>query len=174
MAKAKAICKCKTCGCTFEKTTTKINSKEALNWKNWAEEHFDECPQCYGKRKREEENNKQFTISVKIDPYRLNVILIASGNTYPHNEKLKEHGYKWGDEYDTDILNELSLNFIQKTWYKIIPIGIDDDALKNFQLKLQDEFNIIKQIGAIRKDEITQNDLNIANKVIVQKRKTET
>ena len=49
MAKARAICKCKHCGATFEKTNKLYNRKTADSWEAWAIEHFDLCPDCYAK-----------------------------------------------------------------------------------------------------------------------------
>lgn len=51
MAKAKAICKCRICGAEFEKTSTQCNRKTAEEWEKWASEHFDICPECWGKQK---------------------------------------------------------------------------------------------------------------------------
>lgn len=61
MAKAKAICTCKTCGQKFEKTTIKRNVSEATSWEEWAQNYYDECDDCYRKRiqaEREEESRK--------------------------------------------------------------------------------------------------------------------
>lgn len=49
MAKARAMCTCKHCGATFEKTNKCYNRKEADSWEAWASEHFDLCPECYAK-----------------------------------------------------------------------------------------------------------------------------
>lgn len=53
MAVAEAKCVCKTCGKTFTKTAYKRNRSEANSWEEWAEEHFDECNECYSKRMQE-------------------------------------------------------------------------------------------------------------------------
>lgn len=54
MAKARAICTCKSCGCEFEKTTIKRNSREANSWEEWAASYYDECTDCYKERKERE------------------------------------------------------------------------------------------------------------------------
>jgi len=54
MAKATAICTCKKCGATFEKTTVKRNRREADSWEEWAVNTFDTCPEC-----EHEENAKR-------------------------------------------------------------------------------------------------------------------
>lgn len=54
MAKATAICTCKKCGATFEKTTFKRNRREADSWEEWAVNTFDTCPEC-----EHEENAKR-------------------------------------------------------------------------------------------------------------------
>lgn len=50
MAKAYAICTCKTCGETFEMTTSKSNRREAVAWEEWAASNIVECPECAAKR----------------------------------------------------------------------------------------------------------------------------
>ena len=50
MAKAVAICRCKTCGEEFKKETVKRNRTEADSWEEWAQNYYDECPDCYQKR----------------------------------------------------------------------------------------------------------------------------
>lgn len=54
MAKATAICTCKTCGKTFEMTATKSNMREARRWEAWAEETYTECYDCETERKARE------------------------------------------------------------------------------------------------------------------------
>ena len=61
MAKAVATCTCATCGNKFKKITTKESRSIADSWEKWASEYFDECSDCYEKRKqaeREEESRK--------------------------------------------------------------------------------------------------------------------
>lgn len=61
MSRAKAICKCATCGNEFTKIAYKSNSREADSWEKWAVENFDECDECREKRiraAREKENEK--------------------------------------------------------------------------------------------------------------------
>ena len=53
MAKARATCKCKHCGATFEKTNKLYNRKAADSWEAWAIEYFDLCPECYAKEQSE-------------------------------------------------------------------------------------------------------------------------
>ena len=55
MARAKAICECKVCGGRFEKIRYNCYNREQANsWEEWAVSYFDECPDCYEKRKAEE------------------------------------------------------------------------------------------------------------------------
>lgn len=59
MAKAKAFCRCATCGNEFTREKICGNRREADSWEAWAENHFDECPDCYQTRvrmERQEEN----------------------------------------------------------------------------------------------------------------------
>lgn len=54
MAKARAICTCKTCGREFEVAAVKRNFREAASWEQWAVANYTECPDCYHKRRTEE------------------------------------------------------------------------------------------------------------------------
>ena len=61
MARARAICKCATCGRTFEVIAYKNSSREARSFEEWAADHITECNDCAEKRraaKRAEENAK--------------------------------------------------------------------------------------------------------------------
>lgn len=81
MAKATAICTCKTCGAKFEKTAIKRNRSECDSWEAWAAETFDECPSCWGKRKREEERSTPVYAEVTVSPFDGKFNFILRGNT---------------------------------------------------------------------------------------------
>lgn len=51
MAKARAICTCRVCGKTFEKTTIRGNRHDADSWEKWAESTFTICPECERKER---------------------------------------------------------------------------------------------------------------------------
>lgn len=60
MAKATAVCTCKICGRSFEKTAVKRNRREADSWAVWAVDYYDTCPDCLDeqtKRRAEESAN---------------------------------------------------------------------------------------------------------------------
>lgn len=64
MAKARAYCKCRTCGAEFEVTAYKYNRREADSYERWAVAHFTECPACEEKRvkaEREADNARAAT-----------------------------------------------------------------------------------------------------------------
>ena len=50
MARAIANCTCSVCGAKFERVEFKNNRAQADAWKEWAEEHFTICPECYQKQ----------------------------------------------------------------------------------------------------------------------------
>lgn len=54
MAKATAVCTCKTCGREFEKVVYGGNRRDADSKAEWAATHFDECEDCYAARKARE------------------------------------------------------------------------------------------------------------------------
>ena len=51
MAKATATCTCATCGDVFTVSATKYNRREANQWEEWASTYYDECTECWKKRK---------------------------------------------------------------------------------------------------------------------------
>lgn len=53
MARAIAQCTCSKCGATFEKVHFGYNRKDADQWKEWAEETLDTCPDCWWKEQQE-------------------------------------------------------------------------------------------------------------------------
>ena len=55
MAVATAKCTCRECGKNFESTKKLPNRAQADEWREWAEDHFDLCPDCYKEMKRAEE-----------------------------------------------------------------------------------------------------------------------
>ena len=55
MAVATAKCTCRGCGKNFETTKKLYNRAQADEWREWAEDHFDLCPDCYREMKRAEE-----------------------------------------------------------------------------------------------------------------------
>lgn len=55
MAVATATCTCKECGKIFKSTKKLYNRAQADEWREWAENHFDLCPDCYREMKRAEE-----------------------------------------------------------------------------------------------------------------------
>ncbi len=55
MAKAVAICTCERCGKTFERSNKLQNRSMADSWKEWAEEHFTVCSECWQAERQEAE-----------------------------------------------------------------------------------------------------------------------
>lgn len=53
MARAIAQCTCSKCGAKFEKVHFGYNRKDADQWKEWAEETLDTCPDCWWKEQQE-------------------------------------------------------------------------------------------------------------------------
>ena len=97
MAKATALCTCKKCGATFERSTKKRNRKEADSWKEWAEANIDLCTACYHKQAVEEEQAKPLTVFLSLNPFVTPYCVTFSfgGGTIAVKEKLKELGYQF-------------------------------------------------------------------------------
>lgn len=168
MARAIATCKCNTCGKEFEKIAYKYNSKQASEWEKWAEENIIECPQCYGKRMREEEAKKPFTIEFRIDTCIPAVVLVAVGNTYPHKEELKKAGYSWSEPSCANPF-EVSKGYIPKSWNRVITITPDN--VSSFQERLQKAADEVKQLGAKVKKAASNSELATVMKYIEEMKK---
>lgn len=127
MAKATARCTCKYCGAEFTKTAIKYNRREADSWEEWAVEHFDECPSCYGKRMREEEATQPVTAAIKLDPYGKKLVSVIFGNTKPRKDEIKGMGYRWGEVPMTGFFGPLTMSRPDMAWYKMeAPEKIDE------------------------------------------------
>lgn len=62
MARAIAQCTCSKCGAKFEKVHFGYNRKDADQWKEWAEETLDTCPDCWWKEQQEKDAAKAAAI----------------------------------------------------------------------------------------------------------------
>lgn len=116
MAKATAICTCKTCGAKFEKTAIKRNRSECDSWEAWAVDTFDECPSCWGKRKREEERSTPVYAEVTVSPFDGQFNFILRGNTYPFKDSAKQLGFRWTEEPVSGVFGALDLKAPRKAW----------------------------------------------------------
>ena len=163
MARAIATCKCASCGKEFKKIAYKNNSAQAYEWKKWAEENIIECPQCYSKRMRAEDAQKPFTIEFRVDTYAPAVVLVATGNTYPHKDALKEAGYSWSEPPCQSVLAEPT-EYIPKAWHKIITITPDN--VDSFQDRLQCAVDEAKRLDAKNKNAASKSALAIVMKHI--------
>lgn len=67
MAKAIANCTCEFCGASFQKSTIKPNARLAADWVKWAEANITLCPECYGKTK-EFDVDERITALEKVHP----------------------------------------------------------------------------------------------------------
>lgn len=174
MARAIAMCKCASCGKEFEKIAYKNNRTQASEWKKWAEENIVECPQCYGKRMRAEEAQKPFTIEFRVDVSAPAVVLMATGNTYPHKDALKEAGYSWSEPPCRSAFEEPS-EYIPKAWHKIITITPDN--VDSFQERLQCAADETSRLGAKNKKAASKSELAMVMKYMEKlkdEKRTET
>lgn len=106
MAKARAICRCETCGKEFEKTAIKANCTEADNWEEWAQKNLTECPSCAGKRIHEEEVAAGLIAKFRLGSplkEKATIYAVLFGDTYSLKEQLKAIKAIWTDDYpETD------------------------------------------------------------------------
>lgn len=165
MAIARAICTCVKCGTTFEKTATKRNREDADRWVEWARQTFDECPACYGKRMREEEAQKPLTIEVKLDPYAQMLYFVATGNTFPHKDDLKECGYRWDEEPCSGLFGLFSTSKPKKVWKKAVKF---DEFASD---RMKEELEKAKDLGADVVISISEIDMQAGMEVYRKKTK---
>ena len=120
MAKAKAICTCKTCGAVFERTAEKRNCTEANSWVAWAVEHFTECSPCYTKRMTALAEEKPVKATYYPDEMQQprGIFMRLTGNTKPFKEELKNAGYRWQEGSPTNTISMLSLQKPRFYWEK--------------------------------------------------------
>lgn len=143
MAKARAICTCKTCGSTFEKTTEKRNRTECNNWEQWAQEHYDECPACYGRRMREIEKSTPVYVEMTATPYTQEFNFILRGNTYPFKDTAKQMGFRWTEEPASGTFGILSMKATRKAWvYSCKEDGLEEIFDKISAAKLEMKSNV--------------------------------
>ena len=127
MAKATAICTCKTCGAKFEKTAIKRNRSECDSWEAWAVETFDECPSCWGKRKREEERSTPVYAEVTVSPFEGKFNIVLRGNTYPFKDSAKQMGFRWMEEPASGAFGLLDMKAPRTAWvYVCNKDGLED------------------------------------------------
>lgn len=58
MAKAVAYCTCKKCGEEFVKENRLMSRSAADSWTEWAEANITLCPKCWGKARREQDEER--------------------------------------------------------------------------------------------------------------------
>ena len=172
MAKAKAKCKCEYCGAEFVREKTCRNRNEAESWESWAVDKLRECPKCYSDRRRKEEAEKPFTISVSVGIYPPQILLTASGDTREHKEALKAAGYRWDYADEGGLFGMLSMN-PRMAWQRTISLVDKDLDSEKFKKFLVHEFEKIDELGAVRKMECTQVDLAMCGQQLakIQKEK---
>ena len=132
MAKATAKCTCATCGAIFTKSVDKHNRAEAAAWEKWAVGHYDECPKCWGARKREEEKKAGLKADVTIDTRNKKIFFILNGDTYPIKEQIKAiKGAYFTDMYPAShniIENVIGFKAPPKRWVVIANNPAELDA----------------------------------------------
>lgn len=101
MAIGEVRCICKKCGQEFTVRRKFHKGKEAREFEENYQGYYDECPDCYGERRRAEEaaeeKEKPIFVMLKISKIEASLPITVSltGETYPVKENLKELGYKW-------------------------------------------------------------------------------
>lgn len=132
MAKATALCTCKTCGAKFEKVADKRNRRECDEWEAWAVNYFDECTSCYGRRMREAEEATPAYAEIKLDVMAQQVFITLGGNTRPIKDEVKSIGYKWAEAPADGFFGMLATKAPRKCWIKTISdLGGIDAAVKD-------------------------------------------
>ena len=120
MAKATAICTCKKCGETFEKSVKKANRREADAWEVWAVKTFDICPKCWGEEQRAKEEATPLGLEVYVDPTVLDrpIAISFTGNTRPHKDNIRDIGFQWEEKGGKGFLGALATKSSGLGWVK--------------------------------------------------------
>jgi hypothetical protein len=119
-----------------------------------------ECPQCWGAKKCEEEAKKPITATIQTNGLdtdtKGNVLaeIILTGGTINKKEEIKAMGYHWG-EVRGGVMDMLSTSVLQKAWIKVIP-------LKQI---MSDKTNSLPEEGIKIKNELQQLEAKIINKI---------
>lgn len=134
MAVAIATCTCATCGATFERRTTKFNRQEADSWADWAVQNYKECPACYGKRMRAEEEATPVHGVLTVSPLDQTFSITLRGNTYPFKDEAKRLGFRWTEAPCKGLLGALATKAPRKAWVLSFPA----DQLEAEVARIQD------------------------------------
>ena len=101
MAKAKAICTCRTCGNKFEVVKNCFNRSDADNFEQYAKETYTECKDCYRARIEEENASKAKTI---IEKYGFPTITGVSDKQTDYANRLRDEYLAKCDEDDIEYV----------------------------------------------------------------------
>jgi hypothetical protein len=101
---------------------------------SWYENQL--CPECWGKKQREEEAKKPITMTINcnglLEGGRLMLEVRLSGGTINRKDEIKEMGYKWSEEQG-GIINMITCTRPTMGWGKLIPISDQEEAEKTLQ-----------------------------------------
>lgn len=120
MATARLQCTCATCGKEFEVVKTLRNTRQAEEWKKWADGKFDECKECYRDR-----INAENAAKAKVIYQQYHIPAITEGS-----EKQISYANNLRDRYVVEYEDRF------KTVYRILrsPIDEADQLHKSMQL----------------------------------------
>jgi hypothetical protein len=129
---------------------------------SWMESQ--ECPTCWGAKKRKEEAEIPITATVTLlmnhQEDGTPIVQIAlSGGTERHKEEIKNLGYNFG-EIGCGVFGLLSMNRVPVQWHKIIPYD-----------KVGSELETIKGIAQKIENNATELDLELARNRYQEKKK---
>ena len=101
MAKAKAICTCKTCGKEFEVVKYLYGRDDEDSYIEYAKEHYTECKDCYRARIEEKNASKAKTI---IEKYGFPTITGVSDKQTDYANRLRDEYLAKCDEDDIEYV----------------------------------------------------------------------
>lgn len=163
MAKATAVCTCKKCGGTFEKSVKKANRREADAWEAWAVKTFDICPKCWGEEQRIKEESTPLGLEVYVDTTVLDypIALSFTGNTRPHKDNIRALGFQWEEKGGKGFLGALAAKSSGLGWVKHMSAD-----------RYQTELDKAKCLGVDDKNvdvQITETDLIFLRDILSQR-----
>ena len=116
------------------------------------------CPECFKKKKMEEEEKTPLGLKIQIFPFRTEnfVNLSFTGNAYPVKEEIKKLGYCWS-EIEAGVLGFIKS---EKAWNKDINLEQMDKEI----LRVKDMFPTIKITEAYSAADLTALKKTIQNR----------
>lgn len=133
----------------------------------------EDCPQCWGEKKRAQEDQMPITITImtngldKDQDGNILAEITLTGGTRPRKEEIKALGYSWGDVRG-GAMNFLRASAPEKAWSRMVPLLTLMDKGSDENLKIQED---AKALDAKITFEINELDIEMARQSLADQAK---